>query len=188
MINKVTEQSYSDYLIYQGLSRTQSEHSYAKSKNKLDSATSPTEYKGMVINREGDLAYLKEIDLDEDGSITMSEFNQFCDEHSISTEDRIALMKMVQSSQMYKEDESETEEDETNLIKTEKEKSDDKKDDYKIQEQGKKQETKTEPKNKGDTSTTEVNDDKKIIDFNYKKAIKAYKGPEEEGAILVKDA
>jgi len=61
-----------------------------------NSNTSPT--KNIVIANKGDSCYMQNMDLDDDGIITLDEFNKYCDENSISQEEKMKLFQIIMSA------------------------------------------------------------------------------------------
>ena len=52
---------------------------------------------GIVVARKGDSGYIKQMDLDEDGEISLEEFNQYCEENGVSEEEKLRMLNMMQN-------------------------------------------------------------------------------------------
>ncbi|MCQ2753634.1 MAG: hypothetical protein MJ231_01135 [bacterium] len=55
---------------------------------------------GIVIARKGDSGYIKQMDLDEDGEISLEEFNQYCEENGVSEEEKLRMLNMMQTAKV----------------------------------------------------------------------------------------
>ena len=54
----------------------------------------------ITLAQKGQAGYMKEMDADDDGKITLEEFNQYCEENGLSSEDKMKLLTCMQVSQM----------------------------------------------------------------------------------------
>jgi len=59
--------------------------------------------KNIVLCAQGQAGYIKAIDLDEDGKITLDEFNQYCEENSVSEDDKQKFLQAMLASKMMEE-------------------------------------------------------------------------------------
>lgn len=88
----------------------------------------------ITLAKKGQAGYMKEMDADNDRKVTLEEFNQYCEENGLSSEDKMKLLTCMQVSQMNEkisEDNKKTQEEEEKKEKTE-EKSSSKNDDKSI--------------------------------------------------------
>lgn len=89
---------------------------YDFSSNLQKSDNNNTSYASkIIIVKKGEVGFMKQMDLDDDGEISLEEFNTYCAENGISEEDKIALLTTIQSAKQNskiienaKEDEEET--------------------------------------------------------------------------------
>lgn len=83
----------------------------------------------ITLVKKGQAGYMKAMDVDDDGKITLEEFNEYCKENGLSESDRIKLLTCMEVSKMnekiYKETEKAQEESKKDEDKN-KEKSEDK--------------------------------------------------------------
>ena len=79
----------------------------------------------QILAKRGDAGYIKAMDLDNDGSISMDEFNQYCEDNKISGDARIKLLMVMnvantseilndKQAEIRKQKEEKTKEDEEN--------------------------------------------------------------------------
>ena len=54
--------------------------------------------KKIVLANKGEAGYSPIFDLDENGIITLDEFNRYCEENGVSNEDKLQLMMTMQNS------------------------------------------------------------------------------------------
>lgn len=67
--------------------------------NKIQNNTSNKEQKsGIVVARKGDSGYIRQMDLDEDGEISLEEFNQYCEENGVSQEEKLRMLNTMQTA------------------------------------------------------------------------------------------
>ena len=52
----------------------------------------------ITIAKKGDNSYIKQMDLDDDGVITLEEFNKYCEENGVSEEEKIRMLQMMNTS------------------------------------------------------------------------------------------
>ena len=81
----------------------------------LDKITSNSNLmKNIVLSSKGEISYMRAIDLDEDGIITMAEFSEYCSKNGVSDADKqklFAVMQMAKSAQKFTETEQSSKED-----------------------------------------------------------------------------
>ena len=76
----------------------------------------------ITLAKKGQAGYMKEMDADNDRKVTLEEFNQYCEENGLSSEDKMKLLTCMQVSQMNEkisEDNKKTQEEEEKKEKTE---------------------------------------------------------------------
>ena len=66
-----------------------SENNSSKPNNKAENNQSPASK--IVLAKKGSPAYMKQFDTDNDGEITLEEFNKYCEENDISDNDKIKI-------------------------------------------------------------------------------------------------
>lgn len=71
--------------------------------NSLQGENSISYAKKIVLANKGEAGYSAYFDLNDDGVVTLDEFNQYCEENGISGEDRLKLMMVMQQAKV-KED------------------------------------------------------------------------------------
>jgi len=54
----------------------------------------------IVLVQKGSSGYMTDFDLDEDGKITLEEFNKYCEENGINSKDKIKLMTTMEFSKI----------------------------------------------------------------------------------------
>lgn len=59
--------------------------------------------KKIVLANKGETGYMPAFDLDQNGIITLDEFNKYCEEKGVSEEDKLKLMLAMQSAKMNQE-------------------------------------------------------------------------------------
>ena len=52
----------------------------------------------IAIAKKGDSGYIKQMDLDDDGVISLEEFNKYCEENGVSEEEKVKLLQMMNTS------------------------------------------------------------------------------------------
>lgn len=52
----------------------------------------------IILANKGEAAYIPGMDLDDDGIITLSEFNKYCEENSVSDSDKLKLLSIMQGT------------------------------------------------------------------------------------------
>lgn len=52
----------------------------------------------IVIAKKGDSGYIKQMDLDDDGEISLEEFNKYCEENGVSEKEKMRMFQMMQTS------------------------------------------------------------------------------------------
>lgn len=67
-----------------------------KLNNKAENNQSPASK--IVLAKKGSPAYMKQFDTDNDGEITLEEFNKYCEENDISDNDKIKILQVMQLS------------------------------------------------------------------------------------------
>ena len=93
-------------------------------KNAGQKNTSPASK--ITLAKKGQAGYMKEMDADNDGKVTLEEFNQYCEENGLSSEDKMKLLTCMQVSQMNEkisEDNKKAQEEEEKKEKSEENKS-----------------------------------------------------------------
>jgi len=73
-----------------------SENNSSKPNNKAENNQSPASK--IVLAKKGSPAYMKQFDTDNDGEITLEEFNKYCEENDISDNDKIKILQVMQLS------------------------------------------------------------------------------------------
>lgn len=58
------------------------------------------EKSGVVIAKKGEAGYIDAFDLDEDGEITLEEFNEYCESNGIEGKEKVRIMLMMQSAKI----------------------------------------------------------------------------------------
>ena len=54
----------------------------------------------IILVKKGSSGYMSDFDLDEDGKITLEEFNKYCEDNGISPKDKIKLMTSMEISKI----------------------------------------------------------------------------------------
>lgn len=54
---------------------------------------------GIVLAKKGESGYIEGMDSDNDGEITMEEFNEYCEANGVSGKDKVKLMTLMASAQ-----------------------------------------------------------------------------------------
>lgn len=76
------------------LNKTVENKNLQKNKGKID-----TKYADKVIlAKKGQGGYIKEFDLDNDGKISLEEFNKYCEENGIDGKDKVRLLTLMQTA------------------------------------------------------------------------------------------
>jgi len=57
----------------------------------------------IELVKKGEAGYMEAMDEDQDGVVTMEEFNNYCSENGVSEEDKLALLETIQSAKMTKQ-------------------------------------------------------------------------------------
>lgn len=52
----------------------------------------------IVLANKGEMGYIPGIDLDNNGIITLDEFNKYCEENELSQDDKLKLMSVMQAA------------------------------------------------------------------------------------------
>ena len=67
-----------------------------KLNNKACNSQSPASK--IVLAKKGSPSYMKQFDADNDGQITLEEFNEYCEKNGINDKDKIKLLQIMQLS------------------------------------------------------------------------------------------
>lgn len=59
--------------------------------------------KKVVLASKGETGYFAQMDLDEDGILTLEEFSQYCEENGVSEEDKIKLLQTMNAAKIASE-------------------------------------------------------------------------------------
>ncbi len=54
----------------------------------------------IVVVKKGSTGYMSDVDFDDDGTITLEEFNKYCEENGVSEKDKMALMTTMEFSKV----------------------------------------------------------------------------------------
>ena len=65
--------------------------------NQKQTKTSP---KSPELVKKGEVGYLQGMDSDNDGVVTMEEFNEYCAQNGISEKEKLALMQVIMNAKM----------------------------------------------------------------------------------------
>lgn len=61
--------------------------------NKISSPAS-----NIIIVKRGEAGYMKQMDTDDNGEVSLEEFNKYCEENGVETKEKIALLTAIQSA------------------------------------------------------------------------------------------
>ena len=81
-------------------SKTQSGFLNKKSENKTvqKSKSSSTIANKTILAKKGQAGYMREFDLDDDGKISLEEFNEYCEQNGIDGKDKLRLLTLMQTA------------------------------------------------------------------------------------------
>lgn len=129
-ISSVSEIMKSSFSVNKNLSDSNKKTSNNKlESNKLNQKDGNNIASKIVITKKGQAGYMPQMDLDDDGQISLEEFNKYCEENGISEKEKVALLTVMNygkrdakvaeesedaSKEINGEEEKETENDEEN--------------------------------------------------------------------------
>lgn len=109
-ISSVSEIMKSSFSVNKNLSDSNKKTSNNKlESNKLNQKDGNNIASKIVITKKGQAGYMPQMDLDDDGQISLEEFNKYCEENGISEKEKVALLTAMNYG---KRDEKVTEESE----------------------------------------------------------------------------
>lgn len=129
-ISSVSEMMKSSFSVNKNLSNSNKKTSNNKlESNKLEQKNENNIASKIIITKKGQAGYMPQMDLDDDGQISLEEFNKYCEENGISEKEKVALLTVMNygkrdakvaeesedaSKEINGEEEKETENDEEN--------------------------------------------------------------------------
>lgn len=129
-ISSVSEMMKSSFSVNKNLSNSNKKTSNNKlESNKLNQKDENNIASKIIITKKGQAGYMPQMDLDDDGQISLEEFNKYCEENGISEKEKVALLTVMNygkrdakvaeesedaSKEINGEEEKETENDEEN--------------------------------------------------------------------------
>ena len=68
-------------------------------KNKIENKSNSSSKAGQIIlAKKGQAGYMREFDLNDDGKISLEEFNEYCEQNGIDGRDKLRLLTVMQSA------------------------------------------------------------------------------------------
>ncbi len=129
-ISSISEMMKSSFSVNKNSSNSNKKTSNNKlESNKLNQKDENNIASKIIITKKGQAGYMPQMDLDDDGQISLEEFNKYCEENGISEKEKVALLTVMNygkrdakvaeesedvSKEINAEEEKETENDEEN--------------------------------------------------------------------------
>ena len=67
-----------------------------KIESKNNQKTSP--YSNIILAKKGSAGFIKQMDLNNDGQVSLEEFNKYCEENNISEKDKLQMLQAIISA------------------------------------------------------------------------------------------
>lgn len=95
-MNELISSSNNQYLNKYSNNLNKSKKQTLVNKNKVNNNAISSQNKSIgnqtILAKRGQAGYLKEMDLDEDGKISLEEFNEYCENNGISAKDKLTMV------------------------------------------------------------------------------------------------